>query len=200
MSRSARFGVTAEIAAAITSSLDVNEVLANVAHRVDTDLDAEQRDFEMQRAEREGSRLGLGMLDIDHFKRVNDTCGHAAGDAVLCEVVRRAQGALRPYDSFGRFGGEEFLVIVPGAGENELREVQERIRGAVGSTAIAVGEHRLTVTVSLGAATCAGEGAATCASEGADAFIARADGALYAAKQEGRDRVVFAIGGGGDCP
>ena len=105
------------------------------------------------------------MLDIDHFKRVNDTCGHAAGDAVLREVVRRALGALRPYDSFGRFGGEEFLVIVPGTGDKELREVLERIRGAVGSTPIAVGKHRLTVTVSLGAA-------ATCVGEAAEAFIA----------------------------
>jgi two-component system, cell cycle response regulator len=152
----------------------------------------------MQRVEREGSRLGLGMLDIDHFKRVNDTCGHAAGDAVLCEVVRRALSALRPYDSFGRFGGEEFLVIVPGAGDDELREVLERIRGAVGSTAVAVGEHRLAVTVSLGAATCAGEGPATCAAEGADAFIAHADDALYAAKKEGRNRVVLAKGGKGN--
>jgi two-component system cell cycle response regulator len=145
---------------------------------------------EMERAAREGVHLGLGVLDIDHFKRVNDTCGHAAGDAVLCEVVRRAQGALRPYDSFGRFGGEEFLVIVPGAGESELREVLERIRSAVGSTAIAVGQHRMAVTVSLGGATCVGESG--------DGFIARADGALYAAKEEGRDRVVLAKGGGGD--
>ena len=177
--------------------VDLNDELLEAQHALETQARTDaltgimnrgailkELEQEIQRAEREGSRLGLGMLDIDHFKRVNDTCGHAAGDAVLCEVVRRAQGALRPYDGFGRFGGEEFLVIVPGAGENELREVLERIRGAVGSTAIAVGEHRLAVTVSLGAATCVGEAA--------DALIARADDALYAAKQEGRDRVVLA--------
>lgn len=150
----------------------------------------EELERETQRAEREGSRLGLGMLDIDHFKRVNDTCGHAAGDAVLREVVRRAQRVLRPYDSFGRVGGEEFLVILPGAGETDLREVLERIRAAVGSTAIVVGEHRLAVTVSLGAA--------TCGAETPDACIARADDALYVAKEEGRNRVVLAKGSGRD--
>src|SRR5450756_2663642 len=67
---------------------------------------------EAERSAREGVPLGLGMLDIDHFKLVNDTHGHAAGDAVLCEVVRRVLGVMRPYDSLGRFGGEEFLCLL----------------------------------------------------------------------------------------
>jgi diguanylate cyclase (GGDEF)-like protein len=142
---------------------------------------------EAERAAREGVPLGLGMLDIDHFKLVNDTHGHAAGDAVLCEVVRRVLGVMRPYDSFGRFGGEEFLVLVPGSGERELRDVLERIRSVIGSAAIVVDGHELAVTVSLGGA--------TRGRESADDLIARADDALYAAKEQGRDRVVLAVSG-----
>ncbi|MFA4965216.1 MAG: diguanylate cyclase [Thermoleophilia bacterium] len=146
---------------------------------------------ETQRAERAGSRLGLGMLDVDHFKRVNDTHGHATGDAVLRQIVSRALGAMRPYDTLGRVGGEEFLVIVPGAGESELRGVLERIRGAVGSTPIAVDEHRLHVTVSLGGA--------LRGRESADRLFARADDALYVAKGLGRDTVVLAEDGAGEA-
>ena len=140
---------------------------------------------EAERAAREGVPLGLGMLDIDHFKLVNDSYGHAAGDAALCEVVRRVLGVMRPYDSFGRFGGEEFLVLVPGSGERELKDVLERIRSVIGSAAIVVDGHELAVTVSLGGAT---QGR-----ESADGLIARVDDALYAAKEQGRDRVVLAV-------
>jgi two-component system cell cycle response regulator len=145
----------------------------------------EELEREAERSAREGVPLGLGMLDIDHFKLVNDTYGHAAGDAVLCEVVRRVLGVMRPYDSFGRFGGEEFLVLVPGSGERELKEVLERIRSVIGSAAIVVDGHELAVTVSLGGA--------TRGRESADDLIARADDALYAAKEQGRDRVVLAV-------
>jgi len=140
---------------------------------------------ELERAARDGGPLGLGMLDIDQFKRVNDTYGHAVGDAVLCEVVRRALGVMRPYDTLGRFGGEEFLVLVPRSGEGELRDVLERIREVIGSAPIAVGGREIAVTVSLGGATRGGESA--------DGLIARADDALYTAKEQGRDRVVLAV-------
>jgi two-component system cell cycle response regulator len=139
---------------------------------------------EIERATREGSPLGLGMLDIDHFKLVNDTYGHAAGDAVLREVVRRTLDVMRPYDSFGRFGGEEFLVLVPGAGATRLKDVLERIRRAIGVTPIVVDGHEIIVTVSLGGA--------TRGDESADGLIARADDALYTAKEHGRDQVVLA--------
>jgi two-component system cell cycle response regulator len=142
-------------------------------------------ELEAERATREGSPLGLGMLDIDHFKLVNDTHGHAAGDAVLCEIVQRVLGVMRPYDTFGRFGGEEFLVLVPGSGERELRDVLERIRNAIRSAPILVDGHELAVTVSLGGA--------TRGRESADGLIARADDALYTAKEQGRDRVVLAV-------
>jgi two-component system, cell cycle response regulator len=139
---------------------------------------------EVERASRGGRPLGVGMLDIDHFKLVNDTYGHAAGDAVLCEVVRRVLAVMRPYDGFGRVGGEEFLVLAPGCGESELRVVLERIRGAVGSAPLVVDGHDLVVTVSLGGA--------MRGRESADGLIALADDALYSAKEQGRDRVVLA--------
>jgi diguanylate cyclase (GGDEF)-like protein len=140
---------------------------------------------ETERATRDGIALGLGMLDIDHFKLVNDTYGHVVGDVVLCEVVRRALGVMRPYDTFGRFGGEEFLVLVPGSGEEELKDVLERIRGVIGSAPIAVGGREIAVTVSLGGA--------TRSHESADDLIALADDALYTAKEQGRDRVVLRV-------
>lgn len=141
-------------------------------------------DEELARAGREGQPLSIGMLDIDHFKRVNDAYGHAAGDEVLREVVRRASTVLRPYDVLGRFGGEEFLVIVTGADGPEALEILERVRVAVRAGPIAFDEHELTVTVSLGGATSRGEPA--------DQLLVRADDALYAAKDQGRDRVLMA--------
>jgi diguanylate cyclase (GGDEF)-like protein len=139
---------------------------------------------EIERAQREGGLLGLGMLDIDHFKKVNDVHGHAAGDEVLREVVRRSVSVLRRYDVFGRVGGEEFLVVVPGADARELEEVLQRIRQAIAKTPIAVAGREIAVTVGLGGATRAGDSA--------DELIARADDALYAAKVAGRDRVSMA--------
>ena len=139
---------------------------------------------EAARASRDGSLLGLGMLDIDRFKLVNDTHGHAAGDAVLCEIVQRVLDVMRPYDAFGRFGGEEFLVIVPGCGETELRDVLERIRRAISRAPFVVDGEEVAVTVSLGGA--------VRGRDSADRLIARADDALYTAKEQGRDRVVLA--------
>jgi two-component system, cell cycle response regulator len=139
---------------------------------------------ELERAAREGNAFGLGMIDIDHFKQVNDVHGHAAGDVVLREVVQRAVGVLRPYDTLGRFGGEEFIVLVPGAGPEALGQALGRIRRAIGSTPFVVDGHELTVTVSIGGAV---HGAGS-----ADHLIARADDAMYAAKVQGRDRVLVA--------
>ncbi len=141
-------------------------------------------DAELSRARRENAALSVGMLDIDHFKRVNDTYGHAAGDDVLREVVRRAQTVLRPYDHLGRFGGEEFLVIIPGVEGPEALEILERIRAVVSAAPIGVQGQELTVTVSLGGAAGAGEPA--------EQLLVRADDALYAAKDQGRDRVLMA--------
>ncbi len=131
-----------------------------------------------------GHGLGVGLLDIDHFKRVNDTYGHAAGDEVLREVVRRSLAALRPGDVFGRFGGEEFLIVVPGAWEPQLAGALDDVRRAVAAEPVWVDGSSFTVTASLGGA--------LYGPESLDALIARADAALYAAKERGRDRVELA--------
>ncbi len=144
----------------------------------------ERLEDELERDTREGGGLGVGMLDIDHFKLVNDTYGHAAGDDVLCALARRLESVLRPYDALGRFGGEEFLIVVPGAGRAELAEVFERMRDVAAAEPFDAAGTLLKVTVSIGGAVHGGESA--------DDLIARADDALYAAKEQGRDRVVLA--------
>jgi two-component system, cell cycle response regulator len=141
-------------------------------------------DEEIARAEREGSSLGLGMLDVDHFKRVNDSCGHAAGDAVLCAIVERAREVMRPYDTLGRVGGEEFVLIAPGVDREGLREVLERVRRAVGARPMTFGGSTFAMTVSIGGVLWSGEDG--------DALLLQADAALYRAKEGGRDLVVLA--------
>jgi two-component system, cell cycle response regulator len=136
------------------------------------------------RATREHTPLGVGMLDIDHFKHVNDTFGHAIGDIVLREVVRRAAGVLRPYDSLGRFGGEEFLLVVPAVDADELATVFERVRAAVADGPVVALGNEVDVTVSLGGVLGRGEPV--------DELLVRADDALYAAKEQGRNKTVMA--------
>ena len=144
---------------------------------------------EVARSRRTGNPLAVVALDIDHFKRVNDTHGHPVGDVVLAEVATRAQGALRAEDLLARIGGEELAALLPGATLSAAAEVAERIRRAVSDTAIEAGEASLDVTVSLG-----------CAVLGADerdgsALLARSDARLYDAKRGGRDRVAWAPAG-----
>ena len=138
--------------------------------------------LEMVRTRSERVPLGVAMIDIDHFKQVNDAYGHAAGDQVLCEIVTRAAAALRPYDVFGRMGGEEFLVAVPGLPAARLRSVLDRVRLAIAEPPIVAEGRPLTVTVSIGGI--AGDG------DSVDDLIRTADDALYRAKAEGRNRVV----------
>jgi diguanylate cyclase (GGDEF)-like protein/PAS domain S-box-containing protein len=140
-------------------------------------------DEEVCRAERQELPLGVGMIDIDHFKRINDAYGHGAGDQVLCEMVRRSQSAVRRYDVFGRIGGEEFLVVVPDARYPRILKVLERIRATVGGSPFVVEGQSLTLTVSIGGTESHGESV--------DDLIHAADDALYNAKAAGRDRVVI---------
>jgi two-component system, cell cycle response regulator len=144
----------------------------------------ESLEEEIARAGRGGALLGVGMIDLDHFKDVNDRSGHAAGDAVLCEVVERARGVLRPYDTIGRVGGEEFVIIAPGVGPDGLLEVLERVRRAIAERPVVHNGTRFAVTASFGGALWSGEDG--------DALMARADEALYRAKEGGRDIVVMA--------
>ncbi|MFI1988753.1 diguanylate cyclase [Actinoplanes sp. NPDC020271] len=141
---------------------------------------------EVDRAGRHGEPVGLLLLDIDHFKQVNDTYGHGGGDRVLIEVTHRLRELVRPGDLAARYGGEEFAMLLPGAGPEEMLEVAERIRRGVAAAPIAVSDGVLcSVTVSIGAA-------GLPALRDADELVLAADRALYAAKNAGRDRVAAA--------
>ncbi|MGO9011217.1 MAG: GGDEF domain-containing protein [Bryobacteraceae bacterium] len=140
---------------------------------------------EIARSERELRPLALLMVDLDRFKQVNDTLGHIAGDAVLREAARRMKAATRPYDSPGRYGGEEFLVVLPGCSARDACAQAERIREALAGEAFIAGGRTLAVTCSVGVAS-----RDVCAAGDADRLIREADAALYAAKNQGRNRVV----------
>ncbi len=139
---------------------------------------------EIARAPRQGLPLSVGVLDIDHFKAINDRFGHAGGDAVLQAVVERGLNALRAYDAIGRIGGEEFLLVMPGVGPRDTEIVLERLRRAVAETPVITQGQEATVTVSIGGAVCQGESM--------DELLNLADYALYQAKNQGRNRVVLA--------
>jgi len=142
-------------------------------------------DGELNRAEREGKSISIAMIDIDHFKAVNDTYGHQAGDAVLAECVARISGCIRPYDFVGRYGGEEFLLVLPGTDEQNASTVCERIRENMQALPLNYNGVAIECTVSIGLATWSGR-------EDVDKLIAASDKALYMAKDKGRNRVVFA--------
>jgi two-component system cell cycle response regulator len=141
---------------------------------------------ELARAERAGTTVGVGMVDVDHFKRINDTWGHAVGDRVLQELVTRSKAAIRPYDAFGRFGGEEFLAVISGGSYSLTQRVLDRIRRGIAGVNVQAEGHKVAVTVSIGGAV--GRGGSL------DVLIRSADDALYRAKAEGRDRLVMAEG------
>lgn len=127
----------------------------------------------------------LLMLDLDHFKQVNDSHGHAAGDAVLRHFADQVRGSLRRTDLAGRLGGEEFAILLLGADAGQAREFAERLRGAVAADGLIHDGTRLRVTVSIGLT----EVPPAAGGQSADAVLARADAALYRAKANGRNRV-----------
>jgi diguanylate cyclase (GGDEF)-like protein len=133
---------------------------------------------------RDGAPLSVLLADLDRFKTVNDRFGHAVGDRVLRVFAGTIERVLRPSDLSGRLGGEEFAVLLPGAGIADAERVAERIRAVYGAAAGTVGGHPVASTVSIGVAT-------SCAAEcDLSELLAVADRALYRAKAEGRDRVV----------
>jgi diguanylate cyclase (GGDEF)-like protein len=145
----------------------------------------EQIDSELNRALRFGSPMSVLMLDIDHFKRINDTWGHAAGDEVLKTVGRLLRESCRVYDVPGRYGGEEFCIMLPETLPGNTAVVAERIRNRLESTPLPCGSGSAVVTASFGIAGMESADAVLSAS----ALIERADRALYAAKNQGRNRV-----------
>jgi len=141
---------------------------------------------ELARSEREERPIAVLIGDVDHFKQVNDRYGHATGDQALIEVARRMQETCRLYDVVGRYGGEEFLAILPGVSEHNLKALAERFRRSVSSAPVPVEENALDITMSVGAVwRMPGQPA------DADTMVREADSLLYRAKEEGRNRSVI---------
>jgi diguanylate cyclase (GGDEF)-like protein len=143
--------------------------------------------IEAARCDKAGLPLSLIVVDVDYFKKINDTYGHPAGDAVLVKVASRLRSCVRSQEALGRYGGEEFLVVLPGTAHVAAMAVAERMRMAIAAQPESVGETALTLTVSAGVASTDLFPAAS-----TEELISRADVALYAAKDGGRNRVALA--------
>lgn len=144
---------------------------------------------ELERGARSRKETGVLLIDLDHFKKVNDTYGHLSGDAVLKKAASRISMALRSYDIVGRYGGEEFVVVLSQCSRDELGHLAERIRQVVSESPISAEGFSIPISVSIGATV-----SATVLDE--SALLAIADAALYEAKRNGRNQVVV---GGNNC-
>lgn len=138
---------------------------------------------EILRADRQTAPLGVIIADLDHFKRINDSYGHLAGDVVLKEVAAIMLRSVRPYDSVGRYGGEEFLIVCPSCDAECAHGIAERLRCLLSETPLVTTEGVFNMTMSFGVASVKCEGA------DADSIVRMADHALYEAKESGRNRV-----------
>jgi diguanylate cyclase (GGDEF)-like protein len=137
----------------------------------------------LARAARDKTPLSILLVDVDRFKYINDTYGHSIGDAALRGISELLNPGLRPYDEVGRYGGEEFLIVLPGCGTGEAHDVAERIRLYAENHAVDTPAGALELTVSIGVATAMGDDV------NIDDLIVTADFALYCAKGAGRNRV-----------
>ena len=141
---------------------------------------------EMERVEQQGQTFSTLILDVDHFKKVNDTYGHPAGDAVLKTLASRMQSAVRAIDRVARLGGEEFGILLPGTARRGAQVVAERIRASVAASPILVSGTKIHITISVGGAT-----VDPSAPPDIEELIELADRALYTAKEQGRNRVIW---------
>ncbi len=157
-----------------------HDLLTGISNRA-TAMDALRA--ELSRQTREHRSFGVILVDIDHFKNVNDTYGHLCGDQVLQTVARRMKECVRPYDTVGRYGGEEFLIIAAASDAAGTMALAERIRGVVGSRPILTDGGEVRVTVSLGASI-----STDAAGVDPQLLLHLADQALYRAKEQGRNR------------
>jgi len=142
---------------------------------------------ELARAQRSNAPLSFAMFDLDHFKVVNDTYGHAAGDLALVSVCETCRGMLRTSDLLCRYGGEEFIIIFPDAAPPAAVEIAERLRKKIADTEIVSRDQRFHITVSFGI-----DGTSGAPQEALEYYLKRIDDAMYAAKESGRNRVVSA--------
>ena len=147
----------------------------------------EKIDSELNRALRHGSPMSLLMIDLDHFKRINDTWGHSAGDEVLKAIGKLLRDSCRVYDVPGRYGGEEFCIVLPETKTDNTTVVAERIRHRLESTEVPCGDTSIVVTASIGIAGMDAPRDADLLSPAG--LIERADRALYTAKSRGRNRI-----------
>jgi diguanylate cyclase (GGDEF)-like protein len=143
--------------------------------------------IEAIRCDKIGAPISLIVADLDFFKKINDTYGHPAGDAVLVNVASRLRNCIRPQEALGRYGGEEFLIVLPGASHTTAMSVAERMRREVAASSVVVGGATFNLTISAGIAS-----TDLFPSASTEELISRADVALYAAKDAGRNRVVQA--------
>ena len=141
---------------------------------------------QLQRSRRNGQRFCVLMLDVDHFKRINDRFGHAVGDAALKHLATKLLGRLRKVDRLARFGGEEFVVLLPGLVLSDAMQVGERLRALVAGSPLPNAAAEIPLAVSIGVAEWSG------ALEDSSRLLVRADAALYQAKHQGRNQVVMA--------
>lgn len=146
-------------------------------------IDMLQREVSLARRKR--GCVNIGMCDLDNFKQINDSYGHQAGDEVLCGFTRTIQNNLRGYDIFGRYGGEEFLVIIPDGIELSEEHIFERLRKKISEQRMLTRAGEINVTMSVGVAGLQN-------GESVDTLLGAADTALYRAKEEGRNQVCFA--------
>jgi len=168
LQQSLRFAATHDF---LTKLLNRAEILASLKR-------------ELSRSERDGRPAAIILADVDHFKRINDTMGHAAGDAVLKEVAQRLQSDLRPYDLAGRYGGEEFLLILPNCNLQTAIRRADEVRFLVSRDMIISTFASIAVTVSMGVTVNTSTPDATI-----EELLHQADSALYKAKQSGRNCV-----------
>ncbi|MEO7793902.1 MAG: sensor domain-containing diguanylate cyclase [Thermoanaerobaculia bacterium] len=144
---------------------------------------------ELARGRRDETPVGLAMIDIDHFKQINDTYGHPGGDEVLREIARRIRAAIRPSDALGRYGGEEFLMVLANCDDEEAIRAAERVREAIRERPVTLASGaEVQVTASLGVMSALPQHATSDPTE----WIECSDQALYRAKRDGRDRAEFA--------
>jgi two-component system, cell cycle response regulator len=139
---------------------------------------------ELARSEREMSPLGILMADVDHFKDVNDQWGHLTGDIVLHELAERIHSSLRPYDLAGRYGGEEFVVALPGCDLSDAARLAERLRAMIMDSPVETSQGPISCTMSFGVTAVLGGN-----NRDVDSLLREADAAMYVAKKAGRNRV-----------